>query len=128
MRVALGGHYLLILSLFLFAFGLEVGGAETLRFETEIGPAILKHREHQKRLGQDCSVCHHKEQEGRRKPCGDCHRRRAQGEGKGDAPTYFDAKMKLCRGCHLEKREGESGSRAPILCEECHDIRAWARE
>jgi len=128
MRVTQGGCSFLILSLFLLGSGLGVEGPEMVRFETEIGPALLDHRGHQRRLGEDCSICHHKEDEGSKTPCGDCHKRREEGEGKGDAPACFDVKMKLCRGCHLDKREGGSGSKAPIHCEECHDIKARARE
>ena len=102
-------------------------GPATLRFETDLGPVTMDHRMHQNAWTEDCSVCHHREEKEGRKPCGDCHKGRAEAEQKGGAPAYFEVKMKLCRGCHLKKREADSASKAPIHCEECHDIRAKAK-
>ena len=115
----------LVLGLFLVS---AVGhqGPETLRFETDLGPVTMDHRMHQNAWTENCSVCHHREEKEGRKPCGDCHKGRAEAEQKGGAPAYFEVKMKLCRGCHLKKREADSASKAPIHCEECHDIRAKA--
>lgn len=101
-------------------------GPETIRFEADIGPATLDHRGHQRRLNKNCSVCHHREEEGTKKACRTCHKGRIEAEQQGGAPAYFDVKMKLCRGCHLERREKDDASKAPLHCAECHDIRAKA--
>ncbi len=100
-------------------------GPETLRFETDLGPATMNHRMHQNAWTANCSVCHHIREKGRKKPCRECHKGRAEAEEReGGAPSYFEVKMRLCRGCHLKRREADSASKAPIHCEECHDIKA----
>jgi hypothetical protein len=102
-------------------------GPVTIRFETDIGPATLDHRGHQRRLNHDCSVCHHQEDKPVREACRGCHKLGLEAH-EGGPPSYFDVKMKLCRGCHLSRREEDKASRAPIGCSECHDIRAKAKE
>ena len=119
--------WILVMSLFVLASGPVVQGPETVRFETDIGPATLDHRGHQVRMGIDCGVCHHLAESGAKKPCSGCHKGRVEARQEGGAPAYFDVKMKLCRGCHLEKREADRASRAPIHCAECHDIREKAQ-
>ena len=113
------------LSLLFLASATALEGPVTIRFETDVGPATLEHRGHQKRLNHDCSVCHHQEEQGVRKACSGCHKLRLEAE-EGGPPSYFDVKMKLCRGCHLERREKDRASTAPIGCAECHDIKAKA--
>ncbi len=125
-RLQMRHAWLSLLSLFLLASGPAVEGPDAIRFETDIGPATLDHRGHQRWLNEDCSVCHHQEEEGRKKACRTCHKGRIEAEERGGAPAYFDVKMKLCRGCHLERREKDKASKAPIHCSECHDIRAKA--
>jgi hypothetical protein len=125
MRSQLG--WVTFLSLLILAAETVPEGPGTIRFETDIGPATLDHRGHQKRLNHDCAVCHHQEERGGRKPCGSCHKLRLEVE-EGGPPSYFDVKMKLCRGCHLEEREKDRASKAPIECSECHDIRAKVGE
>ena len=117
-----------MLGVFLLASGSVVEGPETIRFETDVGPATLNHRGHQSLLKDDCSVCHHPDEKGKKKACGECHKGRVEATEQEGAPAYFDVKMKLCRGCHLAKREADRASRAPIHCRECHDIRAKSRE
>lgn len=120
--------WILVASWFLLALGVVEEGPETIRFETAVGPATLDHRGHQRRVGNNCSVCHHQAEEGKKKACGKCHSGRVEASGQEGTPSYFDVKTKLCRGCHLEKRETERTSTAPIHCRECHDIRAKAQE
>jgi Class III cytochrome C family len=120
--------WLSILSLLLLASGPAPEGPDTIRFETDIGPAFLNHREHQRRFRDDCSICHHQAEAGRRRACSLCHKGRLEAPGKEGAPSYFTVKMNLCRGCHLAKRESGMAPKAPIHCQECHDMRAKARQ
>jgi hypothetical protein len=120
--------WLSVLGLSLLCLGPVSKGPETIRFETEIGPAVFPHRRHQVGTGIGCHVCHHQTGKGENKPCGECHKGRVEALNQKGAPAYFDVKMKLCRGCHLARRDADKASEAPIHCAECHDIREEARK
>jgi hypothetical protein len=100
-------------------------GPEKVLFETTLGPVTLDHARHVQFLNLDCIQCHHR-QEKERQRCRTCHKKKSETR-EGDPPSFYQVKMRLCRGCHLEKNEMEDNAKAPIHCEQCHDIRRMTR-
>jgi predicted transposase YbfD/YdcC len=102
-------------------------GPERLIFTAELGPVSFPHRSHLQQIKNGCIQCHHKGSETDHH-CRNCHKRKIETK-EGDAVAFFDVKMNLCRGCHQQLRDNETSARAPIHCNECHDVKKinWSK-
>ena len=96
-------------------------GPERVLFESPLGPVTFDHSRHVEFLNRQCTKCHHQEEK-KRQPCRRCHKKKAEIR-EGDPPPFYQVKMVLCRGCHLERNETGEKGKAPIHCEQCHDIK-----
>jgi len=73
--------------------------------------ANFPHHDHQARVHDDCSVCHHKwDKHSDPKACKSCHGEKADGA----KPKMKDAYHKRCKGCHKKEKKG------PTKCKGCH--------
>nr|HID58488.1 acidic cytochrome c3 [Desulfobacterales bacterium] len=87
-------------------------------------PALFPHDEHNEKARiEECSVCHHVYQDGKRLPeessegqeCSECHKLKRQDNVRPLMKAYHD----MCRGCH-QKRKVEAKKLGPVTCGECH--------
>ncbi len=84
------------------------------RVQQKMAAVTFEHGAHQRRLGQDCTICHHTNSKGdtKMKSCAQCH-------GKIESvPAFKDAMHKKCQGCH--KKIQAQGKAAPTSCTGCH--------
>lgn len=101
-------------------------GPEAVVFETPLGPVSFAHGRHRDSLEIECLKCHHGPEGVKSPSCRSCHKKKAE-TGEGDPPSFYKVKMEFCRGCHLEKKENEQACRAPVNCEQCHDMKKMVR-
>jgi len=107
----------------------EARGPGIVVFETPLGPVSFGHARHGKDLAIECGKCHHPTSRGKmaRQPCRDCHKKRAE-TVDGGPPSFYQVKMELCRGCHVEESQTRERKRAPVACEQCHDIKKMLKK
>ncbi len=98
-----------------------------ITFEADLGPVTFYHTKHQQYLKENCVLCHHKNKENIY-ACRKCHKKKKD-TVEGDPISFYDVKMNLCRGCHQRYLEQDTSSKAPIHCNECHDVKKikWSR-
>lgn len=101
-------------------------GPDRVVFETTLGPVSFDHGRHRDSLGIECLKCHHGPAQAASRACRSCHKKKAE-TAEGDAPSFYQVKMEFCRGCHLEKKENDRLSRAPVNCEQCHDMKKMVK-
>jgi hypothetical protein len=97
-------------------------GSTFIFFQTSLGSVTFLHNNHGKYVKGDCAVCHHIKSEKKKEACRNCHKRKTE-TLEGDPLSFYDVKMSLCRGCHREKRAANKASKAPVFCEECHNVK-----
>ncbi len=89
------------------------------------------HHRHVRASGEDCSVCHHVYDQGRKKlvyqkgaedACNACHKQ----PGGIEQHSARDAAHITCINCHIE-RQGRVGRTGPWLCSGCHGAAELAK-
>jgi predicted CXXCH cytochrome family protein len=97
--------------------GKKMPDTVTIKIEgSKIAPVKFSHEIHTKKLKNDCSVCHHKDQNPKEpQACTACHPPK---EAEGATKVAKDAFHKLCQTCH--KENVAKGVKAPTKCAECH--------
>jgi hypothetical protein len=98
----------------------EVRIVEDSAFETRLRPPVpFLHDAHNDKAGiEECSVCHHVYEGGRRledessedRECSECHGAPGR-SGRLQLATVYHQR---CKGCH------EQSSAGPVQCSECH--------
>lgn len=101
-------------------------GPESVVFDTPLGPVSFAHERHRDSLGIECLKCHHGPEGVKAPSCRSCHKKKAE-TGEGDPRSFYQVKMEFCRGCHLERKENEQSTRAPVNCEQCHDMKKMVK-
>ncbi len=101
-------------------------GPDTVVFETTLGPVLFAHGRHRDALAIECLKCHHGPGEVRTRACRSCHKKKAE-TAEGDPSSFYQVKMEFCRACHLGKKEEDRNSRAPVNCEQCHDMKKMVK-
>lgn len=94
-------------------------GPESMKIERvkkKKPPVEFKHHEHQKRVKEDCTVCHHKSEKGAQpEACSKCHKAKKD----GDTPGFKKAMHGTCKDCH-KKEKAAGNTKAPTKCKGCH--------
>ncbi len=97
-------------------------GPELMVFKTRLGSVTFLHHNHGEYVNGECAKCHHTTAQSNQQACRNCHKSKPE-TLEGDPVSFYDVKMGLCRDCHREKRAAGEASKAPVLCEECHNVK-----
>ena len=93
------------------------------------GPVTFSHAKHK---AAPCTTCHHDFKDGQNvwkegqevKKCAACHQLEAKDKMVGLEKAYHDR----CQGCHKKVKKEKKDTKAPTVCNKCHQKKAGEAE